>query len=143
MTDASSAKTPWHLWVIGIIALLWNGFGTIDFTLTATRFEPWVSQYPPAMMGYISALPLWNWIGWAVGTWGGFIGSILLLMRNKLAVWAYALSLLGATGSNAITLFDPPPAEIGANAALTITIIAIAALLLAYALWLQRKGVLR
>lgn len=143
MTDASSTKAPWHLWVIGIIALLWNGFGTVDFTATITRFEPWVSQYPPAMMDYIYALPLWNWIGWGLGTWGGVIGSILLLMRNKLAVWAYALSLLGAAGSNAITLFDPPPAEVGANAALTITIIAIAALLLAYAMWLKRKGVLR
>lgn len=143
MTDASSAKAPWHLWVIGIVALLWNGFGATDFTLTATRFAPYVSQYPPAMMDYIYALPIWNWIGWALGTWGGFIGSILLLMRNKLAVWAYALSLLGAVGSNAITLFDPPPAEIGASPVLTIIIIAIAAALLAYAMWLKRKAVLR
>jgi hypothetical protein len=95
------------------------------------------------MIEYVYALPTWNWIGWAIGVWGGVIGSILLLMRNKRAVWAYALSLLGAVGSNALTLLDPPPAEIGANVALTITIIAIATALLAYTMWLKRKSVLR
>ncbi|MBN8606350.1 MAG: hypothetical protein J0L81_05475 [Caulobacterales bacterium] len=138
-----TARTPWHLWVIGVIALLWNGFGTVDFTATATRFEPWVSHFPPALRDYIYALPAWNWAGWAIGTWGGFIGSILLLMRNKLAVWAYALSLIGAAGSNAITLFDPPPPEVGASPVLTIVIIGIAAALLAYAAWLKQRGVLR
>lgn len=143
MSDAPSTKTPWHLWLIGILALLWNGFGAFDFTATCMRFEPYISQFPQPMMDYVYALPAWNWAGWAIGTWGGFIGSALLLLRNKFAVWAYALSLLGAVGSNALTLIDPPPAEIGANAALTITIIVIAALLLAYAFWLKRKGALR
>lgn len=140
---AEATKTPWHLWVVGALVLLWNGFGTVDFTATFVRFEPWVSQFPDEMRDYIYALPAWNWAGWAIGTWGGFIGSILLLMRNKLAIWAFALSLLGAAGSNALTLFDPPPAEVGANPALTITIIVIAALLLGYATWLARRGVLR
>ncbi len=140
---ASTSKAPWHLWLVGILALLWNGFGAFDFAATASRFEPWVSQFPQPAIDYIYALPMWNWIGWALGTWGGFIGSILLLMRNRLAVWAYGLSLLGAVGSNAITLFDPPPADVGANATLTIIIIAIAAALLGYAYWLSRRGVLR
>ena len=139
----TSAKTPWHLWVVGILALLWNGFGAFDFAATASRFEPWVSNFTQPVMDYIYALPMWNWIGWALGTWGGFIGSVLLLMRNKAAVWAYALSLLGAAGSNAITLFDPPPPEVGANPTLTIVIIAIAAALLGYAYWLSKRGVLR
>lgn len=140
---AEATKTPWHLWAVGVLALLWNGFGTVDFTATCMRFEPWVSQFPEAMADYIYALPMWNWIGWGVGTWGGFIGSILLLMRNKLAVWAYALSLLGAAGSNALALTNPPPPEVGASVVLTLVIIGIAALLLAYAFWLSRKGVLR
>lgn len=143
MTETQATKAPWHLWLIGILALLWNGFGAFDFTATSTRFAPYVSQFPQPMLDYIYALPAWNWVGWAIGTWGGFIGSALLLLRNKLAVWAYALSLLGAAGSNAISLIDPPPAEVGANAALTIVIIVIAAALLGYALWLSRRGVLR
>lgn len=142
MADASS-KAPWHLWLIGILATLWNGFGAFDFTATFARFEAWTSNVPPAMLDYIYALPPWMWIGWALGVWGGFIGSVLLLMRNKLAVWAYALSLLGAVGSNIMNVIDPPPAEVGANAVLAIVIIAIAAALLGYAYWLSRRGVLR
>lgn len=64
-------------------------------------------------------------------------------MRNKLAVWAYALSLLGAVGSNIMNVIDPPPTEVGANAVLAIIIIAIAAALLGYAYWLSRRGILR
>jgi len=141
MTEAT--KTPWHLWVIGIVALLWNGFGAFDFTATSLRVEPYIAQFPPAMMDYIQALPLWMWVGWALGTVGGFIGSVLLLMRNKLAAWAYALSLIGAGASNGSTLINPPPPEIGANAGLTIFILVVAAGLLAYSFWLSRRGILR
>jgi len=140
---ADATKTPWHLWLVGALALLWNGFGAFDFTATFMRFEPWTANVPEAMLDYIYALPAWMWVGWAAGVWGGFIGSALLLMRNKLAVWAYALSLLGAVGSNIMNVINPPPAEVGASAVLAIVIILIAAGLLAYAWWLSRRGVLR
>lgn len=142
MADASN-KAPWHLWLVGGLATLWNGFGAFDFTATFSRFEAWTSNVPQPMLDYIYALPPWMWIAWALGVWGGFIGSVLLLMRNKLAAWAFALSLLGAAGSNVMNLIDPPPAELGGNAVLTIMIIAIAAALLGYAFWLSRRGILR
>jgi hypothetical protein len=141
MSDA--VKAPWHLWVVGVLATLWNGFGAFDFTATFARFGPWLSQLPQPMLEHIYALPPWMWVGWAIGTWGGLIGSVLLLMRNKLAVWGYALSLLGAAGSNLMTMLDPPPSDAGGNPVLAAIIIAIAALLLAYAYWLTRRDVLR
>jgi len=142
MTEAA-AKTPWHVWIIGGLALLWNGFGAFDFTATAARFEPWTANFPQAMLDYIYSLPPWAWACWAVGTWGGVIGSALLLMRNKLAVWGYGLSLLGAACSNVMSLSDPPPAEVGANPVLAGVIVAIALALFGYAVWLSRRGVLR
>lgn len=26
-TNTLVTRTPWHLWVVGVIAVLWNGFG--------------------------------------------------------------------------------------------------------------------
>ena len=33
----TATKTPWHLWVIGIVATLWNAGGAYDYTMTQTR----------------------------------------------------------------------------------------------------------
>lgn len=39
MHDASARKAPWHLWFVGVLSVLWNGFGCFDFTATAARLE--------------------------------------------------------------------------------------------------------
>lgn len=139
---SETARAPWHLWLVGILALLWNGFGTLDFTASALRFEPYMSNVPPAMLEHIYAQPMWLWAAWGVGTWGGLIGSALLLLRNKFAVIVLAFSFVGATGSQAPGIIAPP-LDIGAPPFLPWIIIAISALLLAYAFWLSKRGVLR
>ena len=31
MTDiARRAATPWHLWLVGLLSLAWNGYGAFD-----------------------------------------------------------------------------------------------------------------
>ena len=30
--NSMTVKTPWHLWVVGVLALLWNGFGAYDLS---------------------------------------------------------------------------------------------------------------
>ncbi|MBC7768455.1 MAG: hypothetical protein H7124_06690 [Phycisphaerales bacterium] len=140
MSDTN--KAPWHLWVVGILALLWNGFGAFDFTASALRFEAYLAAIPQAMLDHIYAQPVWLWAVWAIGTWGGVIGAILLLLRNKLAVLALALSFIGASASQAPSIIEPPM-DIGAPPFLPWIIIAISVALLAYAFWLSRRGVLR
>ena len=141
MTDTT--KTPWHLWAVGGISALWNAFGVFDFTATALRFEAYLANYPQAMLDHIYAAPVWMWAAWVVGVFGALIGSILLLMRNKLAVPAFALSLIGAVVSMGAGVVYPPPPEVPSNIAMTVVIIAIAACLLIYAWWTSRKGIIR
>ena len=31
MRRGSTSKTPWHLWVVAVLALLWNGAGAFDY----------------------------------------------------------------------------------------------------------------
>jgi hypothetical protein len=35
MTDMT-VKTPWHLWAVGAVSLLWNGLGGYDYTMSMT-----------------------------------------------------------------------------------------------------------
>ena len=36
MNDAK-LKAPWHLWVVGIIAVLFNSIGAFDYVMTMTQ----------------------------------------------------------------------------------------------------------
>ena len=149
MTDTMTVKTPWHLWVVGIVSLLWNAFGGYDFVMSSTQGETYwrASGMDQPMIDYYHAMPAWMYVPWVLGVWGAVLGSLLLLLRNKLAVPVFALSFLGAVVSLIYQKFinpaPPPPPALATMAYMSYVIVLIAALLLWYA-WAQRKkGVLR
>jgi len=151
MTDTMkmTTSTPWHLWTVGVISLLWNGYGAYLFIMSNTRGEAFYREMgmPQAMIDYQSAMPTWMYVPWTVGVWGAVIGSILLLLRHRLAVWAFALSLIGAVVSliygAVIDPAPPPPPEMAVSAYMPYVIAVIAAFLLWYAWTMSKRGVLR
>ncbi|HEY0598323.1 hypothetical protein [Sphingopyxis sp.] len=96
MTDA--VKTPWHLWVVGGLSLLWNAFPVVDFTLTNMQNPFWLSQYNDAQRAFFLGTPAWANFFWALGGFGSFIGSLLLLFRSRHAVTAFIASAVGLAG---------------------------------------------
>ena len=152
MTDNAmkmTTSTPWHLWAVGGISLLWNAFGGYDFIMTTTQRETYLraSGFDQAMIDYFLGMPTWMYVPWTVGVWGAVIGSILLLLRHRLAVWAFALSLIGAVVSliygAVIDPAPPPPPEMAVSAYMPYMIAVIAAFLLWYAWTMSKRGVLR
>ena len=147
MTDTMKTATPWHLWAVGGISLLWNAFGGYDFVMSVTQGETYwrASGMTDAMIAYYNAMPTWMYVPWVLGVWGAVAGSILLLMRNKLAVPAFGLSLLGAVGSLAYGLANPMPPLPEAMAMMSYmsyVIVVIAAFLAWYAWTMGKKGLL-
>jgi len=143
-----TVKTPWHLWLVGVLSLLWNGFGAFDFIQTTTRGEAYMREmgFGPEMIAYYNAMPSWMYGPWILGVWGAVIGSILLLVRSRWAVTAFAASLLGAAVSLIYSkLIDPPPVspEMAAMAVMPWVITLIAAFLAWYAWFMAKRGVLR
>ena len=63
-------KTPWHLWVIGILALLWNAGGAYDYILIKTRNADYFAAMTAQHIAYLDAFPLWVGMAWALGVWG-------------------------------------------------------------------------
>ena len=151
MTDTASmtTRTPWHLWAVGGISLLWNAFGGYDFIMTTTQGESYMraSGFDQSMIDYFMAMPGWMYVPWVLGVWGAVAGSILLLMRNRLAVWAFALSLLGAVVSLIYGQFMNPMPELPPAMAMMkympYVITVIAAFLAWYAWTMSKRGVLR
>ena len=151
MQEAVSARTPAHLWIVGVLSLLWNCFGAYDYIMTRTRNMDYLSSMPGVdpneLLAYVDSYPLHAQIGWGLGVWGALLGSILLLMRSRFAVHAFAVSMLGVVLSLvwSLAMGPPPPAgtDQGMAAAMPYVITIVAAALLFYA-WRQRaNGVLR
>jgi len=140
-------SVPWHLWVVGIVALLWNGFGAYDYLMTQTRGVEYLSGLgmTAAQIDYYNAMPAWMSAVWAVGVWGGVLGAVLLLLRRGWAVWAFAASLAALVISLIYALLLSDGARLmGAPGMIMNVVILIAAVaFLYYARRMARGGVLR
>ncbi len=145
MSETINARaTPWHLWVVGVVALLWNGFGGYDYLMSHLQGEAYYRQVgmSEAQIAYMAAYPTWMHAVWALGVWSAVAGSLLLLLRSRFALHAFILSLLGIVGSNGYALFTPGGWEV-MGGVMTLVIAAIGLALLAYAWAMTRRGVLR
>ena len=147
---ATQARTPVHLWIVGAVALLWNCFGAFDYLMTRMRNEEYFAMAmpdadPQAVLAWVDAFPFYAQFGWGLGVWGGLVGAVLLLMRSRWAVAAFAASLVGALlGLGYQILVAPPmPGMEGASGEVMPFVIILVALgLLLYARSMRAKGVL-
>ena len=91
---SAPARAPWHLWVIGTVALLWNAMGAFDYLMTQTRNEGYMSRFTPEQLEFFYGFPAWLVAFWAIAVWGGVLGAILLLLRKRFAVETLLVSFL-------------------------------------------------
>ena len=139
-------RTPLHLWIVGALATLWNGFGALDYFMTQTRNEAYLAGFTDPQRIYFESFPTWMEATWAFGVWGGLAGSLLLLARSRFAVAAYAVSLAGLAASTVWQyVLSSPPEDMtgGAMVAMNVAIWAVAIGLLVYSMQVRRTGALR
>ena len=152
MENSGAARAPWHLWVVGVLSLIWNAFGAYDYSMTQMRNEEYLAQAADGagvplqvMLDYYTTFPAWADAAWAMGVWGAVAGSVLLLIRNRFAYHAFLVSLLGLAGTMVFTLKSDIPAELDNSftwiftAVIWATIIALAY----YARRMTARGVLK
>lgn len=91
----SFAKTPWHLWLVGVIAVLFNFIGVFDFVMSKAQGAAYMARagMTPDQIAHYQGMPGWMTVVWAVGVFGAFLASILLLLRRTLAMPMFVLSL--------------------------------------------------
>lgn len=141
MATTAPARTPTHLWIVGILSLLWNAFGCFNYLMAQTgRLE-----LTPEMQAWMDGFSTWMNAAWAIGVWFSLAGSLLLLARSRFAELAFWLSLAGlAANSLAQLVLNPPPGGAGpADLAILAAIWAILIALLIYSRRLRARGVLR
>lgn len=86
--------TPRHLLITGILSLLWNAMGAMDYVMTQTKNEEYMSQYTPEQLGFVYGFPAWVDGAWAIAAWGAVAGSLLLLLKKGAAVPVFLTSFI-------------------------------------------------
>lgn len=151
MATTAVARAPVHLWIVGILSLLWSCFGAYDYTMTRMRNTEYIASAMPGVdpntaLAWVDSMPLYAQIGWGLGVWLALLGAVLLLMRNRWAVWSYGLSMVGAILSLGYQIALAPPlpgAEGPMYTVMPYVIIAVSVFLFWYAWTAEKRGILR
>ncbi|MEZ5414741.1 MAG: hypothetical protein R3F03_10555 [Opitutaceae bacterium] len=146
VTPEAPIRTPWHLWVVGVLTLVWNAVGAFDFVMTQTQNEAYMKAFTPEQLEYFYSFPSWVVLCWGIATWGSLIGSMLLLLRNRLAHPVFLVSFLAMviTTIHNFVLSDGLQVMGGIGVVIFSAIIFVVALLLViYAKAMRRRGVLK
>ena len=139
-------RAPWHLWLVGVIAILWNGFGAYDYTMTHLQGDPYLLSMgmTQAQLAYFHEMPAWMTAVWAIGVWGALLGSVLLLARRRWALPAFVVSLLAVIMSLIYAFLLSNGAEVMAeHTPMQLVVLAGAVFFAWYAWWMTRRGLLR
>lgn len=135
-------KAPWHLYLIGSAAVLWNLLGVFDFLATFTGFAPYMERMPEAAQAYWESAPLWTFGLWGVAVFSSLIGAMLLLRRQAVAVRVLAMAATATIFSMAASYSRPAP-DADLNRVVGVCVIVVALLVMNYAFHQAKRGVLR
>ena len=145
-------RTPWHLWVVGSVALLWNAGGAYDYLMTQLDNQDYLSMLNPAQRAFMAARPVWFdavWFDavWAIGVWFAVAGSVLILLRSRFAAPAFLISLAVLLGSAVWSygIARPSALEVMGSISVWLSLLICATLIgfWAYSRAMTLRGVLR
>ena len=147
MKLSTHTRPGWSFWVIGVLALLWNAIGAFDYVMTQTGNAEYLSQFNDAQIAFFYGFPAWVQGAWAVAVWFSVLGALLLLLRRRLAVPVFAISLVAmvVTAIHNFWIASPSMTDLmgGFAAAFSAVIFVVAVFLLWYSRRLGRRGLLR
>lgn len=145
MTTVTEGRvpTPVHLWLVGVVTLLFNSMGIISY-LTAKLGMLAEMGLNAEQIAFMESYPAWASAFWALGVWGAFAGSVLVLLRSKWAFGAMVVALVGLVGVTiAETAVMDVPAGLETPLGLKAAIWVVTLFLLFYSRAMAKAGVLR
>ena len=90
------AKKPGALfWILGALFVIWNGFGCAAYLMDVTASDAkYAELYGEAMLAVRDKFPVWSLYAYAIAVWGGLLAAVLYLLRKRLAVTVFVISLI-------------------------------------------------
>ena len=138
MTETKPAGVHWSFWAIGVVTLIWNAMGGINFIVQ--MMPDMITAYPESEQAIIMGRPLWATIAFGAAVFAGAFGCILLLMRKSSAYYLFIASLIGVIITMVHTFSTGFKFETGETIGLVFMPIIIAVFLIWYAKYAGCKG---
>jgi hypothetical protein len=141
---SNRAPTPWHLWVVGVLTLLWNAVGAFDYVATQLQIESYMANFTPEQLTYFYGFPAWLVAFWALAVWSAVAGSLALLFRSRFAFPLFLISLISMIVTSVYNFGFSNGAEVMEQGGVifSIVIAVISILLVVYSRSMISRGVL-
>ena len=146
MQDTLDPKSMFGFWVIAAVALLWNLLGLMVYVMQVSASpETIAAAFTAEQAALITATPAWATAMTAIATTAGVLASILLLLRRRLSIALFGVSLAALVVQDIYVFGMTPSAEVFGGQVIVIQGVAFVAalLLLWYARHSAAKGILR
>lgn len=112
----SNINAPSWFKIIVILAILWNLMGIFNFYIQITLTQEYISGLAAAEQVLLKTTPLWTNIAFALGVFGGVIGSVGLLIQKAWARVPLLISLIAVFVQMSYWLFFTTAVEVyGSN----------------------------
>lgn len=90
----SVVKPPKSFWIIGVLALLWNFMGVLQFYLATFTLDAMIDGLPAAQADLYRDIPIWYTVIFAIAVFAGLFGCITMLLRKKITMALFGMSLV-------------------------------------------------
>jgi hypothetical protein len=141
------AASPVPIWLraASILGVLWNVYGVYQYagTFTQAGQAAMTAGMTASQAALYLSLPAWISVVFAVGVFGGLLGSILLALRHRAAPSVFALSFAGYGLLFAGDLYHGVFAAIPSQLGILAVVVLIAAALFRASWVAGRRGLLR
>ncbi|MBC6402054.1 MAG: hypothetical protein GDA39_05155 [Hyphomonadaceae bacterium] len=139
---SSDIKPAVIFWILGCFFVIWNLVGCASYLFdTIASGKQYANVYGEEMAALRDVYPAWAMAGYAIGVWGGLLAAVLFLIRKRLAVTMFMISIIGALVSNAWTVTSPVLQEVAGDTRWIMPMVIVAIGL--FEIWYSRKQVSR
>lgn len=124
MTNLTNKPTI-AFWAISSIALIWNLMGVFTYLGQAYITDEVLGALSDSERDFFENTPAWVTAAFAIAVFGGALGSILLLLRKKLATSVFIVSLIGILAQMTYNFMMRKDAEIYGPGGMIIPVMVI------------------
>ncbi len=137
--DSNSNVLPRWFWVVSWISLVWNLMGVAAFLGQITMDT---GSLLNAERAFHESMPVWATIAFGVAVSAGVLGSVALLLRQRLAILTFIVSFFGIVIQDVHSIFIGDGIEVFGPAGLVLPFLtlSIAAALIGHARYSATKG---
>jgi len=97
MTNNLSTKPTALFWVAAVIFILWNIMGCSIYLMEMMMSdEAYADAFGAEMAAVRDVYPTWGLAGYATAVWSGLLAAILFILRKRVSVLIFMLSVVAA-----------------------------------------------